>query len=172
MRFTTCITLRPNDAADIRLHCDQWAYASTRVGRTVSRILDIRDRSGRFSATSNRADLSMPQSPTIEMEWTVVPASPPLRLTTRACLDNHCRECGLPVYRRESEEPPKPGSSERNPVRLALQRFADTAPRSGACTFESRFSFCSRFSGWLLPPSCRWRSPLSSGAITIGTRCG
>jgi len=27
------------------------------------------------------------------------PASPPLRLTIRACLDDHCRQCGLPVYR-------------------------------------------------------------------------
>jgi hypothetical protein len=35
--------------------------------------------------------------------WVVVPASPPLRLTIRACLENHCRECGLPVYRCESE---------------------------------------------------------------------
>jgi hypothetical protein len=35
--------------------------------------------------------------------WVVVPASPPLRLTIRACLDDHCRECGLPVYRCESE---------------------------------------------------------------------
>ena len=35
--------------------------------------------------------------------WAVVPASPPLRLTIRACLDDHCRECGLPVYRCESE---------------------------------------------------------------------
>ena len=30
-------------------------------------------------------------------------ASPPLRLTIRACLDDHCRECGLLVYRCESE---------------------------------------------------------------------
>jgi hypothetical protein len=35
--------------------------------------------------------------------WVVVPASPPLRLTIRACLDDHCRQCGLPVYRCESE---------------------------------------------------------------------
>jgi hypothetical protein len=35
--------------------------------------------------------------------WVVVPAAPPLRLTIRACLDDHCRECGLPVYRCESE---------------------------------------------------------------------
>ena len=35
--------------------------------------------------------------------WVVVPASPPLRLTIRACLHDHCRECGLPVYRCESE---------------------------------------------------------------------
>jgi hypothetical protein len=35
--------------------------------------------------------------------WAVVPASPPLRLTIRACLDDRCRECGLPVYRCESE---------------------------------------------------------------------
>jgi len=35
--------------------------------------------------------------------WAVVPASPPLRLTIRACLDDQCRECGLPVYRCESE---------------------------------------------------------------------
>ena len=33
--------------------------------------------------------------------WVVVPASPPLRLTIRACLDDNCRECGLPVYRCE-----------------------------------------------------------------------
>ena len=35
--------------------------------------------------------------------WVIVPASPPLRLTIRACLDDRCRECGLPVYRCESE---------------------------------------------------------------------
>jgi hypothetical protein len=35
--------------------------------------------------------------------WVVVPAAPPLRLTIRACLEDHCRECGLPVYRCESE---------------------------------------------------------------------
>jgi hypothetical protein len=35
--------------------------------------------------------------------WAVIPASPPLRLTIRACVDDHCRECGLPVYRCESE---------------------------------------------------------------------
>jgi hypothetical protein len=35
--------------------------------------------------------------------WVAVPASPPLRLTIRACLDDHCRGCGLPVYRCESE---------------------------------------------------------------------
>jgi hypothetical protein len=35
--------------------------------------------------------------------WVVIPASPPLRLTIRACLDDRCRECGLPVYRCESE---------------------------------------------------------------------
>jgi hypothetical protein len=35
--------------------------------------------------------------------WVVVPASPPLRLTVRARLDHYCRECGLPVYRCESE---------------------------------------------------------------------
>lgn len=35
--------------------------------------------------------------------WVVVPALPPLRLTIRACLDDHCRECGLLVYRCESE---------------------------------------------------------------------
>ncbi len=35
--------------------------------------------------------------------WVVVPASPPLRLTIRTCLDDQCRECGLPVYRCESE---------------------------------------------------------------------
>jgi hypothetical protein len=35
--------------------------------------------------------------------WAVVPASPPLRLTIRACFGDNCRECGLPVYRCESE---------------------------------------------------------------------
>jgi hypothetical protein len=35
--------------------------------------------------------------------WAVVLDSPPLRLTIRACLNHHCRECGLPVYRCESE---------------------------------------------------------------------
>jgi hypothetical protein len=35
--------------------------------------------------------------------WVVVPASPPPRLTIRTCLDDRCRECGLPVYRCESE---------------------------------------------------------------------
>jgi hypothetical protein len=35
--------------------------------------------------------------------WVVIPASPPLRLTIRACLDHLCRECGLLVYRCESE---------------------------------------------------------------------
>src|ERR1700761_1912381 len=35
--------------------------------------------------------------------WVTVPASPPLRLTIRACLDDHCRGCGLPVYSCESE---------------------------------------------------------------------
>jgi len=35
--------------------------------------------------------------------WAVIPASPPLRLTIRACLDDRCRECGLPVYYCESE---------------------------------------------------------------------
>jgi MgtC family len=33
----------------------------------------------------------------------LVPASPPLRLMVRACLENECRDCGLPVYRCESE---------------------------------------------------------------------
>jgi hypothetical protein len=32
-----------------------------------------------------------------------VPPSPPLRMTIRSCLDNSCEECGLPVYRCESE---------------------------------------------------------------------
>jgi hypothetical protein len=146
-------------------------------GRSEFRIPDSWDRlppanKSAKAPTSIRADLSMPQSPTIQMEWTVVPASPPLRLTTRACLDNHCRECGLGVsmrVRRAAET----RVLGKEPCSLTTrQRFAETAPRSGACTFESRFSFCSRFSGWLLPPSCRWRSPLSSGAITIGTRCG
>jgi hypothetical protein len=35
--------------------------------------------------------------------WVVIPASPPLRLTILACLDDRCRECGLPVYRCQSE---------------------------------------------------------------------
>jgi hypothetical protein len=35
--------------------------------------------------------------------WMVVPASPPLRLTIAASLDDRCRECGLPVCRCESE---------------------------------------------------------------------
>jgi|tagenome__1003787_1003787.scaffolds.fasta_scaffold13814746_1 hypothetical protein len=35
--------------------------------------------------------------------WTLIPAAPPLRLTIRACLDDRCRECGLPVYYCESE---------------------------------------------------------------------
>jgi hypothetical protein len=35
--------------------------------------------------------------------WAIVPASPPLRLTIRACLEDHCCECGLPVYRCESK---------------------------------------------------------------------
>lgn len=35
--------------------------------------------------------------------WMAAPASPPLRMTIRARLDDHCRECGLPVYRCESE---------------------------------------------------------------------
>jgi hypothetical protein len=36
-------------------------------------------------------------------EWVLIPASPPLRLTVPACLDDRCRECGEPVYRCESE---------------------------------------------------------------------
>ena len=35
--------------------------------------------------------------------WMAVPASPPLRITIRACLDDCCDECRLPVYRCESE---------------------------------------------------------------------
>ena len=35
--------------------------------------------------------------------WMAVPAAPPLRMTIRACLDDHCEECRLPVYRCESE---------------------------------------------------------------------
>jgi hypothetical protein len=35
--------------------------------------------------------------------WMAVPASPPLRMTIRACLDDCCDECRLPVYRCESE---------------------------------------------------------------------
>ena len=35
--------------------------------------------------------------------WAVVQASPPMRLTIRACLDDHCRECSLPFYRCEFE---------------------------------------------------------------------
>lgn len=34
--------------------------------------------------------------------WVLAPASPPVRLTVRACLEYECRECGLPVYRCES----------------------------------------------------------------------
>ncbi len=41
--------------------------------------------------------------------WAVVPASPPLRLTIRACLDDQCRECGpglpLRVRRRAVDVP-------------------------------------------------------------------
>ena len=58
-------------------------------------------------------------NPRMKKEWTIslgetaevvaerygtVPASPPLRLTIRACLDDRCRGCGLPVYRCESED--------------------------------------------------------------------
>jgi hypothetical protein len=48
--------------------------------------------------------------------WAVVPASPPLRLTIRGCLDDRCRECGsrnvyvLPngdVLVAETNAPPK-----------------------------------------------------------------
>jgi hypothetical protein len=35
--------------------------------------------------------------------WMAVPASPPLRVTIRACLDDRCEECRLLVYRCESE---------------------------------------------------------------------
>jgi hypothetical protein len=35
--------------------------------------------------------------------WMAVPASPPLRMTIRACLDDRCDECRLPVYSCESE---------------------------------------------------------------------
>jgi hypothetical protein len=35
--------------------------------------------------------------------WVTVPASPPLRMTIRACLNDRCAECRLPVYRCESE---------------------------------------------------------------------
>jgi hypothetical protein len=35
--------------------------------------------------------------------WMAVPASPPLRMTILACLDDRCDECRLPVYRCESE---------------------------------------------------------------------
>ena len=35
--------------------------------------------------------------------WMAVPASPPLRMTVRACLDDRCEECRLPVYHCESE---------------------------------------------------------------------
>jgi hypothetical protein len=35
--------------------------------------------------------------------WVVIPASPPLSLTIRTCLDDRCHECGLLVYRCESE---------------------------------------------------------------------
>jgi hypothetical protein len=35
--------------------------------------------------------------------WVLVPASPPLRLTIRARLDDVCCECGLPVYRCQLE---------------------------------------------------------------------
>ena len=31
--------------------------------------------------------------------WMAVPASPPLRMTIRACLDDRCEECRLPIYR-------------------------------------------------------------------------
>jgi hypothetical protein len=35
--------------------------------------------------------------------WMAVPASPPQRMTVRACLDDRCEECRLPVYHCESE---------------------------------------------------------------------
>ena len=35
--------------------------------------------------------------------WMAVPASPPLRMTIRARLDDRCEECRLPIYRCESE---------------------------------------------------------------------
>ena len=35
--------------------------------------------------------------------WMAVPASPPLRMTILACLNDRCDECRLPVYRCESE---------------------------------------------------------------------
>jgi hypothetical protein len=35
--------------------------------------------------------------------WMAVPATPPLRMTILACLDDRCDECRLPVYRCESE---------------------------------------------------------------------
>jgi hypothetical protein len=35
--------------------------------------------------------------------WMAVPASPPLRMTILARLDDRCDECRLPVYRCESE---------------------------------------------------------------------
>jgi hypothetical protein len=35
--------------------------------------------------------------------WVLTPASPPLRLTVRACLEHECPECGLPIYRCERD---------------------------------------------------------------------
>ena len=72
------------------------------------------DVSGRVSGVSrirssirvtiwHASEAMIPAIPNGTGVWMAVPASPPLRITIRACLDDCCDECRLPVYRCESE---------------------------------------------------------------------
>ena len=58
--------------------------------------------------------------------WMAVPASPPLRMTIRACLDDCCDECRLPVYRCKVRGRPDAASERKSSPTAEL-----TAVRAG-----------------------------------------
>ena len=67
--------------------------------------------------------------------WMAVPASPPLRMTILACLDDRCDECHLPVYRCEFRGRPDAASVRKSSPTAELIGCSagrlTTAPPSG-----------------------------------------
>jgi hypothetical protein len=75
-------------------------------GKATQRPLSASVGSTRHRLTFTAVDFTgamIPAFPNGTDVWMSVPPSSPLRMTIRACLDNSCEECGMPVYRCESE---------------------------------------------------------------------